>query len=166
MRLVSNKFIIFAGVSLAVSVAFLWPARSSAQWPFTPSSTPEAQRGALNALRSQIDWFQNVTRTTPTYGPQGYDNVWGQFQGLRGAYNAMKQTLNPQQSTSGANAFAELDSGLDILQEAFTNFQNDVGAGRNPRSAFRDMCEVLRQASQVWAQQLNRDCSALRVGRA
>ena len=77
----------------------------------------------------------------------------------------MKQTLNPQQRAYGANAFAELDAGLDILQEAFTNFQNDVGAGRNPRSAFRDMCQVLRQASQVWAQQLNKDCSSLRVGR-
>jgi hypothetical protein len=146
------------------SLTILWTPQTSAQWPFAVPTTPAAQRSALNAVRSQISWFQNATRTAPNYGEQGYGNVWGQFQGLREAYNAMKATLNPQQLAYGANAFAELDSGLDILQEAFTNFQNDVAAGRNSRSAFRDMCQVLREGSHVWAQQLNQDCAQLHVG--
>jgi hypothetical protein len=64
----------------------------------------------------------------------------------------------------GANALAELDAGLDIINEAFTNYQNDVAAGREGRTALRDMCEVLREAVQVWAQELEKTSSRLRVG--
>jgi hypothetical protein len=143
----------------------LSPLLSFAQWPFAPGPvTPQAQRNALGALRSQIKFFQNTTRTAPNYGPAGYDNVLSQFEALRGAYNAFKQTLNPSQLQKGANALAELDAGLDIINEAFTNYQNDVAAGREARTALREMCEVLRAAVQVWAQELDKTCSRLRVG--
>src|SRR5258707_916163 len=82
----------------------------------------------------------------------------------RNAYNALKHTLNPQQSANGGNAIAELDAGLDILQEAFGNFQNDLAAGRSANVALRDMCQVLRQGMQLWSQQLNKTCSQLQVG--
>jgi hypothetical protein len=149
---------------LIVSIAILAPSLAHAQWPYASSTSPDAQRNALNALRSQMSFFQNATRTASSYGQQGYGNVQGQFQGVRDAYNALKQTLTPQQSANGANAIAELDAGLDILQEAFTNFQNDLAAGRQASMALRDMCEVLRQGSQLWSQQLTKTCSQLRVG--
>jgi hypothetical protein len=149
---------------LALAMAILVPGLAFAQWPYASSTSPDAQRNALTALKSQISFFQNATRTAPNYTDQGYGNVQGQFQGLRDAYNAFKQTLTPQQSANGANALAELDAGLDILQEAFTNYQNDVAAGRIASMALRDMCQVLRQGSQLWSQQLTKTCSQLRVG--
>ena len=152
------------GVLLAGAIP-LSPSLSFGQWPFGPGPvTPQAQRNALTALRSQIKFFQNTTRTAPNYGPVGYDNVLSQFEALRGSYHGLKQTLNPSQLQKGANALAELDAGLDIINEAFTNYQNDVAAGREGRTALRDMCEVLREAVQVWAQELEKTSSRLRVG--
>ena len=111
-----------------------------------------------------MDWFQNATRTAPSYGAAGYGNVWQNFQALRDSYNGLKQTLSPQQLANGANSLAELDAGLDIIAEAFTYYQEDVAAGQNPISALRNMCRVLRQASSVWQQELNKTCNRIRVG--
>jgi len=148
----------------ATIVALLLPLLAQAQWPYQPPPGPDSQRNAYNTLKSQVNLFQNTARSAPNYGEQGFDNVSAQFQSLRGAYGALKQTLTPNQLAKGANSLAELDAGLDILQEAFANFQNDVAAGRPVNSALRDMCEVLRQGSQVWAQELYKRCSQLRVG--
>ncbi len=127
-------------------------------------TTPDAQRNALNTVHNQVNWLQNATRTAPNYGPQGQDNLWQQFQSLRGAYGEFKRTLTPQQLNQGANAFAEIDAGLDIIQEAFSNYQDDLAGGRAGTTALRDLCSVLREGSQVWWQELNRVCSRLRVG--
>ena len=160
MRNSNNRLLTWLLVSFTIALGF----RTSAQWPFPPPTTPDSQRNALNALRSQINWLQSATRTAPNYGNQGYATVWSQFDGLRAAYNGLKQTLNPGQLARGANSLAELDAGLDIIQEAFTNFQNDVSAGRPPNTALRDMCQVLRQGSTLWAKELHKVCSQLRVG--
>ena len=149
---------------LLAGIAVFAPDLASAQYGYGWSTTPDAQRNALNGLRSQIDVFQNTTRTAQNYGDQAYGNVAGQFQGVRDAYNGFKNTLTPQQLARGANALAELDAGLDIIQEAFTNFQNDVAGGRSPSLALRDMCQVLRQGTQVWWQQLTKIRSQLRIG--
>src|SRR6516162_6331115 len=115
---------------LLAAIAVLAPGLAFAQYNYAPFTTPDAQRNALNALRAQLNYFQNATRSAPNYGVQGYDSVLDQFQGFREAYNGFKQTLTPQQLARGANALAELDAGLDIIAEAFTNFQNDLAAGR------------------------------------
>jgi hypothetical protein len=65
---------------------------------------------------------------------------------------------------SGANQLAELDSGLDIIQEAFTDYQTAVSNGQSNSTAFANMCRVLNQGMGVWAQELKRDCRQLRVG--
>jgi hypothetical protein len=140
------------------------PFLASAQYPFPAPTTPDAQRNALNQVRSQVNYLQNATRTAANYGQQGYGNVWERFQIVRGAYGAFKQTLNPRQAADGANAFAELDGGLDILQEAFDNYQTDIAAGRPAGAALRDMCQVLRDGSRLWLDELNKTCSRLRVG--
>ena len=152
------------GAGLALILTMLWPVLAFAQWPFAPPTTPDAQRNALNAVRSQVSWLQNATRTAPGYASGGYGMVLQQFDSLRSAYAGLTHTLNEQQLTRGANDLAELDAGLGIIQEAFSNYQEALGAGQNPNSALRDMCQVLRQASQVWLQELNRRCAKLRVG--
>lgn len=133
--------------------------------PFSPpANTPMAQRSAMQGVQSQVNWFQNITRTASNYGGEGYGMIWQQFQVLRGAYSAFKSSLSPQQLSAGANEFAELDAGLDILQEAFTNYQQEVADGQSSASAFNNMCQVLYQASGVWLQEFNSGCNRLRVG--
>ncbi len=135
-----------------------------AQAPFVVPNAPTAQRNALNAVRAQINWLQNATRTASNYGQQGYGNVWGTFQGLRQAYQGFKSTLTPQQLAAGANALAELEAGLDILQEAFANCQEDVAAGHAMGAALNNMCRVLRQGTDLWWRELSKTSSRLRVG--
>ncbi len=138
---------------------------SVAQWPpFATPTTPAAQRGALNAVRSQINWLQNATRTSSNYGGQGYGNIQQSFQAVRDAYGALKRTLTPQQAAYGANDLAELDAGLDIIQEAFGNYDEDVAAGQPVSTALNNLGRILRQSCAVWLQEFNRTCSSLRVG--
>jgi len=142
----------------AFSTVFL-----SAQTPFGPPVTPTAQRNALAAVRSQVNWLQNATRTASA-GSQGFANLWQQFQSVRGAYHGFTLTLNSRQLAQGANDLAELDAGLGIIQEAFSNHEDAIAAGASPVSALRDLCEILREASRIWLDELNSSTSKLRVG--
>jgi len=154
----------FCGTGVGLIITVLCPVLVFAQWPFNAPVTPDAQRNTLAAVRSQVNWLQNATRTAPNNVSGGYGNVWQQFQALRAAYTGLTQTLNPQQLAQGANDFAELNAGLDIIQEAFTNCQEAVNAGQTQNAALRDMCQIIRQATQVWLQEFNNRCAKLRVG--
>jgi hypothetical protein len=172
MKTAAFKVTLPGGFALLLASVLGWPEPLSAQpvWPYAPPppmvvpQTPNAQRNALGNLRSRVDWLRNATRTAPSYATGGFDMVWQQFQWLRASYDTFKQTLNPRQMADGANEVAELDAGLDILQEAFSGYQEDVAAGRTPSAALRDMCQVLSQAAAVWLQQLTKDSARLRVG--
>jgi hypothetical protein len=64
----------------------------------------------------------------------------------------------------GANDLAELNAGLDIIQEAFTNYEEDIAGGRPAGPALEKMCRVLRRSSALWLQELNKTSSRLRIG--
>ena len=138
--------------------------RARAQWPYAAPTTPDAQRNALNSLQAQVNWLQNATRTAPTYGNGGYGVLAQQFASVRGAYTSFKSTLTPQQLDYGANDLAEQEAGLDIIQEAFGNYAEDIANGRSSSSALRTLCQVLGQATNVWWQECKRDAARLRVG--
>ena len=167
-----RRFVPPLGLGVLVSLGILSSGLLWAQipWGYGPPpggltpNTPMAQRSALQTVLAQVRWFQNSTQTASNYGDGGSGLVWQQFQVLRGAYSAFKSTLFPQQLSSGANELAELDAGLDILQEAFTNYQQEVADGQSSTSAFNSMCQVLYQASGVWLQELNSGSARLRVG--
>jgi hypothetical protein len=136
-------------------------------WPppmVSAANLSSAQRNALSNLRSRVKWLQNATRSASSYRTGAAEMLWQQFQFLRGSYNAFTTTLNPQQANYGANDWAELNAGLDIIGEAFTNYQDDLAQGRLPTLALNDLCRVLQQASNVWLQELNKDCARLQVG--
>ncbi len=160
----SNKRLTLGGLIFLAGLCVLWPAASSGQWPFGTPTTPDAQRNALSAVKAQFNWLQNATRTASNFGAQGYDNVWRTFQAARATYEVLKSTLTSQQLTYGANDLAELDAGLDIIQEAFAYYQADLAAGQSVSNALRNMSRVLRQSSDVWLRELNKTCSRLRVG--
>lgn len=155
-----------AALGACCGLAVLRPGalRAQAPWPFVPQQTPDAQRNALNTVRGQVNWLQNATGTAPNLVAGGPERVWEAFQALRGAYGAFRSTLTPAQLSYGANDLAELEAGLDILQEAFGNYQTDLAAGRPMASAFRSLCQVLARGSRVWVQELNRVSARLRVG--
>ena len=164
MKILSRRSFLVSALCLAASLAILSPLMVPAQWPFALPQTPAAQRDARRAVKAQVGWLQNTTRTAGNFGANGYGNVLQQFNVLRGSYSTLKQTLTPGQLADGANSFAELDAGLDIIGEAFTNYQSDVAAGQPIQAALNNMCEVLSQAASVWLQELNKTCSRVRVG--
>jgi len=127
-------------------------------------TNPEAQRNALNSVRSQVSWLQNASRTASSYNTGGYGLVWQQFQSLCAAYAGFKSTLSPQQRAAGANELAELDAGLGIIQECFTNAQQDMAEGRSERAAVASMCRVLDRAIGLWLQEMDKNAGRLRVG--
>jgi len=172
MKLIPGKLMAtFGFVSLMAGLPVAPPAlRAQAPWTAVPPmmavpTTPDAQRVALSNLRSRVNWLQNATRTAPNYASGGADMVRAQFQYLKASYGTFTLTLNARQQAEGANEIAELSAGLDILQEAFSNYQDDVAAGRSVGSALNDLCQVLGRAAGVWLQQLNKDAARLRVGR-
>ncbi len=80
--------------------------------------------------------------------------------------DAQRNALNAVQSQAyGANDLAEMDAGLDILQGAFCNYEQDIADGRPVGPALNKMCQVLRQGSDLWLQELKRKASRLRIGR-
>jgi len=166
MKSTSSRFALPLGLGFLAGVAALCASMvyAQAQWPFAAPTTPMAQRNALNLLLNQLSWFQNATRTASAYSGNGYGLLMQQFQAVRDQYNGLKSTLTPQQLSAGANQLAELDSGLNIIQEAFNDYQAEVANGQSSNSAFVNLCQVLRQAMSVWTQELRRDCSQLRVG--
>jgi hypothetical protein len=172
MRIRTTKYPVCIVLALLVLGQPL-PSRSlkaQAVWPFGPPptmavpQTPDAQRNAMSTVRAQVGWLQNATQTASSYTGGGADMIWQQFQMLRNAYTGFTMTLNPQQTSYGANELAELSAGLDILQEAFTNYQDDLANGRSTMAAMNDLCQVLSQAAQVWLQEFNQDCSRIRAG--
>jgi hypothetical protein len=164
MKWNAKQTVSIGGFLLLACFAAFRPVSVPAQWAFNPDTTPHAQRNALNSVRSQVGWLQNSTRTASNFGDQGYGNVWRNFQEVRLSFGALMQTLTPQQSAYGANDLAELNAGLDIIQEAFTNYQQDIAAGESVSTALANMCRVLRQASTLWLQQLNKTSSRLKIG--
>jgi hypothetical protein len=146
---------------LFISIAGL---RGQVAWPPGPPVTPNDQRNSLKIVGAEVQWLQNATRTAANYGANGYGVVRNQFEKVRAAYGGFKRTLTPRQWEFGANDLAELDAGLDIIQEAFLIFENDIANGRSNSSALRSMCQVLNQATPLWMKELNRVSSRLRVG--
>jgi len=135
-----------------------------AQWPSVPPTNRMAQRNAMNLVLNQITWFQTTTRTGGSYVGGGYGNLLQQFQAVGDQWAGFKATLTPQQLNIGGNQVAELDAGLDIIAEAFTDYQTAVANGQSDITAFNHLRQVLNQAMAVWGQRFNQTCRQLRVG--
>jgi hypothetical protein len=167
MRLASRRLRLLALVGLFAGIGLTLPPllRAQVPWGMEPPRTPGAQRNSQNTVQAQVNWLQNATRTAPNYGPGGYGLLLQQFEMLRDSYAGFKQTLSPRQLDYGANDLAELDAGLDIVREAFSNYQEEITDGRSGALATQNLCSVLRQATALWFQEFKQTCNRLRVGR-
>ena len=166
MKFISSKLALSRGLGLLVSLAVLWASvvDTQAQSPFVPPTTPMAQRNAMNLVLNQVNWFQNAARISSSYPGGGYGLLVQQFQAVRTQYSGFKSTLTPQQLASRANQLAELDAGLDIIQEAFTDYQTAVANGQSSNTTSANLRQVLNKFIRVWAQELKQDCRQMRVG--
>ena len=170
MNIAARKFALSAALALSVALLPVSPRPVLAQFQYDPfpgvgvPTTPDAQRNAMSTVQGQVAWLQNATQTTSGFDSDAVGDVWRQFQMLCASYNSFMRTLNPQQAATGANELAELSSGLSIIREAFTNYQDDIASGRSSVYAFQEMCQVLNQAAALWLQQFNQDCAGLQVG--
>ena len=155
-----------AALGVLVGLAALSADLTSGQFagPFAPPTTPMAQRNSMNLVINQVNWFQNATRTAASQSNSGYGLLIQQFQAVRDQYAGFKSTLTPQQSSIGANQLAELDAGLDIIQEAFTDYQTAVANGQSTYTALVNMCQVLNEAIRAWTQEFKQDSRQLQVG--
>ena len=66
---------------------------------------------------------------------------------------------------SGADDFAELDAGLDVLQQPFARYLEDSSSGLSSAAALRNMCDSLRRGTSAWSHQFDKVCRRLHVGR-
>ncbi len=166
MKLITRKIALPAGLGLLVGLAVLCGGHggAQAQFPFAPQTNPMAQRNAMNLVLNQIKWFQNATRTSGSYAGGGYGMLMQHFQAVGAQYASFKPTLTPQQQNVGANQLAELDAGLNIIAEAFTDYQTAVANGQSDMTAFNNLRQVLNQAMAVWGQEFRQTCNQLRVG--
>ena len=166
MRSFAKTLTLPAGVALLVGLFALPAGLTHAQFVPLPSaqSTPMAQRNAMNLVLNQVRWFQNASGSAGSYAGGGYGMLQQQFQAVRDQYTNFKSTLNPNQANVGANQIAELDAGLNIIQEAFADYQTSVANGQSPASAYNNMRQVLTRAMRVWTDQFKRTCNQLRVG--
>ncbi len=172
MKAIGITRLILAG--LALLGTGLWPfgpARAQVPWgPLPPPPMPvpitmEAQRTTMNNVRARVDWLKNAARTAPGYAAGGAGLVWRAWQGLSVEYQTFTRSLDARQLASGANELAELSAGIDILQEALANYEQDLNSGRAPSQALRDMCQVMSKAADLWLREFNQACTRLRVGR-
>ncbi len=166
MKTITEKLAPAAGLGLLVGLAALLAAQAGAQtaWPFAPPTNPMAQRNSMNLVLNQVKWLQTTTRTSGSYVGGGYGLLMQQFQAVRNQYAGFKSSLTPRQLNQGANQLAELDAGLDIIQEAFADYEAAVANGQSEVSAFTNLRRVLNQGIGVWAQEFRQTCSRLQVG--
>lgn len=132
-------------------------------WPYPPPPNPMAQNNATHLVLNQVKLCQNATRASSYQN--GYGLLVHQFQGVRNHYAGFKGTLTQWQSSAGGNQLAELDAGLDIIQEAFVNYQTAVANGQPASHAFKNLKQLLNHALGDWAQEFKQVCSQIRVGR-
>jgi len=152
----------FVVAALVVSLAGL--AALQAQSPYVRANYPMAQRNQMNLVLNQVRWFQSTTRTAGSYVGGGYGNLWQQFQAVAAQWGRFKATLTPEQLDAGANEVADLDAGLEIIGEAFADYQTAVANGQSEVTAFNNLRQVLNRGMAAWGQHFNLTCRRLRVG--
>jgi len=127
-------------------------------------SLSATQRQAQAAVYNQLRELYRATQNARNYGDEGVQLVSQQFQLLRKSYQDFTATLTADQSAARANEWAELDAGLEILQQAFDNYRQDINAGRTTATALSDLVLVLEQGGRVWLQNFNAAVQSLAQG--
>jgi hypothetical protein len=149
-------------VWLAVFALLAAPWSHSAPPP-NHASAPDAQRNAVNAVRAQLRSLHSATQAARNYGVEGVETVRQPFDSLRKQYDVFAAALSPGQTADCGNKLAELSAGLDILQQAFGNYRQDLTDGRTVATALTDLCRVLDEGAGIWLLEFNEAVSQAHV---
>jgi hypothetical protein len=161
MKLKPSRNVLAALVMLSLTAWFDPQPAAAQSYGYRPY--PYGPRITLVPLQRQLDQFQRTCRMAPGYYTQGgYDMVWQQFQALRSTYAAFQEALSPNQAYEGGNDLADLDAGLDIIQKAFTRYQNNRAATYPASASFDSLCKVLSRSVTVWSLELQEVFNRLR----
>lgn len=162
----SPRLIALAAALLLASSAFAQEPPALLYQPPLPTLPPTAndQRNALNNVVSQISYFRNVALNAPNFS-NGSFLVWDQFRRLRILFTAFESTLTAGQADRGADALAELEEGLVIIQQALDNLQIQIRT--SPTTFFTASHEyrVLVEAINLWYRRFNQIGGRLLIGR-
>jgi len=154
------------------------PAQMFAPWangaalPFLQGPTP------ADTLRNGAQMVSNQSRITAQFAAEmsqrarsaayqmqnfvaDYQNLDYQFQNLRYTFGALGQLALQLQTPRAANAASELESGLNIISEAFTPMQQDIQAGTFNPDTVQRMCGAINEALLEWQKELKRCSSRL-----
>jgi len=118
------------------------------------------------AVRTQADWLRSATRTSTSLATGADTVMWRRLQSLRRTYAAFKASLTPAQLQSGAHDLAELNAGLDILEQPFHKYHLDLEAGRRQSQAFNELRRVVDAGAALWLQEFNQMANRVRAGSA
>lgn len=129
----------------------------------TPPDT-DAQRNDMQNVQIQTRSLRNACNTASNDASDPYQYVLYNFNSMRAQYNLFRNTMNAAQVSRAANEWAELDAGLDVLAEAFSDYQEQTPPGTFNVSAFRNMCAVLGQAAGVWLTEFNDAVGRSQIG--
>ncbi|HMP84803.1 MAG TPA: hypothetical protein PKA41_19085 [Verrucomicrobiota bacterium] len=145
-------------------VGVVLPMASRAQIIMGSPPDTDAQRNDMQNVKIQTRSLVNACNQGFNDASDPYQYVLYNFNSLRAQYNLFRNTMTSQQVSRAANEWSELDSGLDILAEAFSDYQEQTPAGTFNVSAFRNMCSVLGQASGVWLSEFTDACGRSQIG--
>jgi hypothetical protein len=172
---------IIALTLLALGLAFASlsaPAQMFAPWA-NGAALPFLQGPTLvDTLRNGAQMASDQSRITAQFAKQmsgrarsagyqmqnfvaDYQNLDYQFQNLRYTFGALGQLALQLQTPRAANATAELESGLNIISEAFTPMQQDIQAGTFNPDTVQRMCGAINEALLEWQKELKRCSSRL-----
>ena len=154
-------------IGMVCEIGTLGPNLATAQVgdPLAAPTTLDAQRNALNNVRTQVKFFAKSTRTAQNLATGANEMVWEKLQAVRGAFTSFRATLNPQELVAGANELAELDDGLGVMQAALSNNPEIMNAGTSSPMALRNTWRALDRSAKAWLLQFNKDSARIRSGR-
>lgn len=162
MKTISPRSI-YIVLTAVVLLAIPGPGQVGAQSRLQP--VPVNQRQLFNQLQRQLEMFADLTRNAVKVNQPPDVILWHEFERICMSFERLESSLAPIQLDRGANDLADLNAGLDIIAEAFPNFQKDLDRGRPVPEAVRTLCQVLRDAMKLWGQQLSRVAHRLQIGR-
>ena len=165
MNTIFERHLVVIASLISIALLVICPSTLRAQIVASGAQfDPDAQRNDMQNIQIQTRSLINACNTASDDASDPYQFVLYNFNSLRAQYNLFKNSLSSTQLSNGANEWAELDSGLTVLAEAFTDYQEQTPPGTLNIDAFRNMCEVLGQAAGVWLQEFTADCARAQVG--
>jgi len=127
------------------------------------SAAAATQQQAEIVRRGAADWGRraNAAGYSMPQLQQDFANMQFQFQALRQQFNVLGNLALQLGRPRASNAAAELDAGLNTIEELFTFLQNQYNAGTLDRRTIVRTCSAFADAMNVWAQELQKNTSRL-----